>query len=189
MQFKSFIIIIFLALLVVASYVVLHTPKASEEVMVDVPKTSTSIGLPVRFKIPSIKVDAQVEYVGIKSNGELDAPVGPVNVAWYKNGPRPGETGSAVIDGHYGWKDNIPAVFDRLESIQKGDKLYVENDKGDTVTFVVREIKAYGPNDKADEVFISNDGKAHLNLITCGGTWNAALKSYSKRVVVLSDME
>src|SRR6185295_11855712 len=47
-------------------------------------------GLPLRLKIPSIKVDAAIEYVGIASDGNMDAPKGPDNVAWFEPGTRPG---------------------------------------------------------------------------------------------------
>jgi hypothetical protein len=36
-------------------------------------------------------------------------------------------------------------------------------------------------------VFASNDGGAHLNLITCAGEWNKGKKSYSERLVVFAD--
>ena len=38
-------------------------------------------------------------------------------------------------------------------------------------------------------VFISNDEKLHLNLITCEGIWSKAQQSYSKRLVVFADRE
>lgn len=119
----------------------------------------------------------------------MDVPKGPNDVAWFNLGPRPGEIGSAVISGHYGWKNNIPAVFDNLHKLRKGDKVYVEDKNGATITFVVRELRTYDQNEDASDVFGSSDGKAHLNLVTCTGTWNKAQKSYSKRLVVFTDKE
>ena len=149
----------------------------------------TVIGLPIRLKIPKINVDASVIYVGLTSSGAMDIPKGPDEVAWFNLGPRPGENGSAVIDGHFGWKNNIPAVFDNLYKLKKGDKIYIEDDAGKTITFVVIEIGLYNQNGDASNVFGSNDEKAHLNLITCEGIWNATQKSYSNRLVVFSDKE
>lgn len=147
------------------------------------------VGLPIRLKIPKIKVDAIVEYVGIAPDGLMDTPKGPDNVAWYELGPHPGENGSAVMAGHYGWKDGKMAVFDKLNEMEIGDRVYVEDEKGVTTTFVVREIRNYDPMADATYIFSSNDGKAHLNLITCEGTWNKDQKSYSKRLVVFADKE
>lgn len=152
-------------------------------------KRGANYGLPVRLEIPKIGVNAAIDYVGITSKGELGVPTGPANAGWYAQGPRPGEKGSAVIDGHFGYKNHIPAVFDNLHALQKGDKLYVKDIKGITATFVVIQLKTYGPNDYAPAVFRSSDGKAHLNLITCQGDWNQAQKSYAARLVVFANKE
>jgi LPXTG-site transpeptidase (sortase) family protein len=151
--------------------------------------SAQSIGLPVRFKIPKIKVDAAFENVGLTSSIAMDTPKGPDNVGWFDLGPRPGEKGSAVVAGHYGWKNNRPAVFDNLHELEMGDKIYVVDDRGATTTFVVSEIGNYDENGDASSIFSSNDGRAHLNLITCEGTWNAAEKSYSNRLVVFTNEE
>lgn len=150
---------------------------------------ASPVGRPMRLKIPKINVDAVVEQVGVALDGTMDVPKGPSDVAWFKFGPRPGEQGSAVIAGHYGWKNNTPAAFDAVSSMQKGDKIYVEDDTGETVAFVVRESRLYNPKADASNIFDSSDGKAHLNLITCEGVWDASSKSYSKRLVVFTDKE
>lgn len=148
------------------------------------------LGIPVRIKVPKINVDAALEPVGLTSGGALAVPKSPTNAGWYNMGPRPGEEGSSVIDGHFGrWKNGAPAVFDNLNKLHKGDKLYIEDEKGVTTAFVVRESRRYDPNAEATEVFGSSDGKSHLNLITCEGTWNATTKSYSDRLVVFADKE
>jgi len=145
--------------------------------------------LPSRLMIPAINVDAAIESVGLTSQGAMAVPAGPADAAWFDLGPRPGESGSAVIAGHEGWKDNIKAVFDDLYKLQKGDKIYVEDEQGATTTFVVSGMQTYDQNGDASGIFSSTDGKAHLNLITCEGTWNAAEKSYSNRLVVFTDKE
>jgi len=146
-------------------------------------------GFPMHLRIPEINVDADIEYVGLTSGGAMGVPKNQDNVAWFKLGQRPGEDGSAVIAGHYGLKNGKGSVFDSLHKLIKGDKLYIEDDKGKIITFVVREIKSYNPQADATEVFNSSDGKSHLNLITCEGTWDKISKSYSQRLVVFTDKE
>jgi LPXTG-site transpeptidase (sortase) family protein len=119
----------------------------------------------------------------------MGVPTGPTSTAWFDLGPRPGEDGSAVIAGHEGWKDGMRAVFDDLYQLHIGDEVYVKDEEGATTTFVVHGIRTYDQNRDASDVFSSNDGKAHLNLITCEGTWNATEKSYSNRLVVFTDTE
>ena len=155
----------------------------------EVVKNKTSVGLPVRIRIPKIKVDAGFDNVGITPKGAMDVPKGPAKAGWFKLGVRPGEIGSAVVAGHSGWKNRIPAIFDNLYKLKKGDKIYVEDENGIITTFVVREIRSFDPKADATKVFSSDDGKVHLNLITCGGIWDRIIKQFSKRLVVFADKE
>lgn len=150
-------------------------------------RKTVNAGLPVRLKIPKIKVDATLDHVGLTPDGDLDAPKDPANAAWYTLGPRPGDSGNAVIDGHFGYKNRVPAVFDNLHTLHPGDNLYVEDDQGTTVAFVVRELRTYRPDEDTTDVFRPNDGGAHLNLITCKGAWNKEQEIYSARLVVFAD--
>lgn len=152
-------------------------------------KEPVRAGLPLRIQIPKIRVDASVEHVGLTAQGVVGVPKGPTTVAWFDLGPRPGEKGSSIISGHYGWTNNKPAVFDNLYKLRKGDKLYITDDKGLVTTFIVRESRRYDPKGDASNVFASLDGKPHLNLITCEGIWNKFSKSYSKRLVIFTDKE
>lgn len=141
---------------------------------------------PVRLRIPVINVDASIQYVGVTKNGAMDVPDNSVDVGWFKIGPRPGEKGSAVISGHFDGKNSEVGVFAGLDTLKSGDRVYIANSNGSTTTFVVRESRTYDPG-YADDVFRASD-TAHLNLITCDGVWDRAKKSYSKRLVVFTDM-
>jgi LPXTG-site transpeptidase (sortase) family protein len=144
-------------------------------------------GLPVRLKIPIIGVDSAVEDAFITPDGRMDVPAGSVNVAWFALGPHPGQVGSAVIGGHFGISNGVPFVFYKLDNLVVGDKIYIENDKGDTLAFQVRRIKLFDRNADATTVFTSADGLAHLNLITCEGIWNQVAGVYPSRRVVFTD--
>jgi Sortase (surface protein transpeptidase) len=161
----------------------------SNDLMPVVSKVYTPLGVSNILVIPSINTYSRLEEVGLTKDGDMGVPKGRENVAWYKGGPQPGEMGSAVIAGHYGWKDDEPAVFDNLHLLVAGDKIYVRREGGEVVTFVVRETRVYLPEEDATEVFVSNDGKSHLNLITCGGEWDKFSQSRSFRLVVFTDRE
>ena len=143
-------------------------------------------GIPTRIKIPRIQVDAVVQEVNVAENGEMESPSNSSDVAWFELGPRPGKTGSSVIAGHFDGKNGEDGVFKDLGILKEGDVVTVEDDKGMTSIFIVRQSKAYGPGEN-EEVFGQSDGK-HLNLITCDGVWDEDKKSYSKRLVVFADI-
>ncbi len=146
------------------------------------------VGLPIRLIIPAIKVDAAIKYAGVDASGTMEISQSQDDVAWYKPGVRPGDVGSAVIAGHYGSLKGKYSVFSDLSKLNKGDKLRVQDQNGDFVSFVVRESRKYNPDADATDVFSSSDGKAHLNLVTCEGVWNNTKESYSERRIIFSDM-
>lgn len=147
------------------------------------------LGAPIHLIISKINIDVLVGRVGLTAQGAMDAPKNPEEVAWFELGVNPGEIGSAVIAGHYGWKDGRKAVFDNLNKLVKGDKIQIKNENGENISFVVRESRKYNEQADSSLIFSSNDEKSHLNLITCGGVWNKVTKSYSQRLVVFADRE
>jgi LPXTG-site transpeptidase (sortase) family protein len=152
-------------------------------------KPKPPAGSPVQLSIPSISLDAVIAHAGLKADGTMDIQKNPDQVAWYEFGPRPGDQGSAVIAGHYGWTGSHGSVFNNLHLLAKGDKVSVVDQNNKTTTFIVNRIEKYDPKANAATIFQSYDGKAHLNLITCDGTWVASAHSYSDRLVVFTDLE
>lgn len=187
-------LVIVLLLVVVTHFIPKNSANSNsissgEDAVVSPIQTQPSFGLPLSLKIPTINVDAKIEYVGLTAGGEMDIPKSPDGVAWLELGPRPGEIGSAVVAGHYGvWKNGAETVFNNLKKLQIGDKIFVEDEKGASIPFVVRESRIFDPKADASSVFSSNDGKSHLNLVTCE-SWDKASESYSQRLVVFTDKE
>lgn len=157
------------------------SPKAASP-----PPTEPIYGLPVRLQIPKIKVDATVMYLGLTKAGDMAAPSNIVDVGWYKYGPNPGNTGSAVIDGHIDGLRGEPGVFFDLNKLQPGDSVLIVDNRGQTASFVIRESQTYDQSQQPSEVFNSSNG-AHLNLITCTGAWDATQRHFLERLVVFAD--
>jgi LPXTG-site transpeptidase (sortase) family protein len=152
-----------------------------------IPKAYGRIGVPVRLTIASIAVHAPIEQVALTKAGAMGIPKEPMNAAWFSLGPRPGEPGSAVIDGHLNWYQGATGVFRDLRKLKAGDTIVVTDDAGTEISFVVRELRAFAAGADSTDVFRSTDDGAHLNLITCDGTWDSHAKQYSKRLVVFTD--
>lgn len=146
-------------------------------------------GIPLRLIIPAVNLNTLVESVGTTKEGLIGIPANRERVAWWKEGVKPGEIGSAVITGHYGWKNKNSSAFDSLSMLRVKDFVFVEDDRGIMTRFVVREIKIYNKDATTKDLVVSNDGIAHLNLITCSGIWNDKEKEYEDRLVILTDRE
>ena len=143
---------------------------------------------PVQLVIPIIGVDAKVETIGLtKATGALGVPKNFVDVGWYQNGPKPGTTGSAVIDGHYNGKHVAQGVFFKLGKLSVGDSVLVIDEHNQQLTFMVTKVKTFDYNESTEEVFASTS-ESHLNLITCAGDWLPSEHLFNKRTVVFTTL-
>ena len=164
------------------------TPPATSPIATPMAPVVATVATPAQLMIEGINVAAAINSVGVNTMGDMDIDDDATKVAWYKLGPKPGEEGSAVIAGHYGWKDGVSSVFNNLSKLVKGDTISTIGEDGVTKTFVVTRSEIYAPDQDATYVFKSDDGKAHLNLITCQGSWNNSAQTYSERLVVFTDL-
>ncbi|GCE10967.1 class F sortase [Tengunoibacter tsumagoiensis] len=152
--------------------------------------TATPAQKPVKLIIPSIDINADIEEVGLDANGNLDTPKVRYldNVGWYNLGPVPGDSGSAVIDGHLDRPGGSPAVFWNLRNIQVGAKVMVVDAAGSTRTFQVTRVATYPPNQAPVQDIFAGSGGSFLNLITCTGTWIPAEHQTTLRFVAYTTL-
>lgn len=139
---------------------------------------------PSRLIVPSLRIDADIQQVGVNAKGNMGVPTNYADVAWYKHGTIPGQLGSAVIDGHVDNGLGLAGVFKHLADLKPGDDVIVVTKTGRELRFTVQDVVTY-PYDSVplEKVFTRNDN-ARLNLITCGGKWIKSEKTYDERVVV-----
>jgi len=144
--------------------------------------------LPVRLLIPAINLNAEVQHIGLApdNSGEMDVPSNFTDVGWYQPGTRPGMRGSAVIAGHYNGKSIPKAVFYDLGKLKVGDEVIIMSAERIEDIFYVVRVETYDYDAPTEEVFLSDDGKARLNLITCGGKWLSEKNVFDKRTVVFT---
>jgi hypothetical protein len=138
---------------------------------------------PVRLTIPAIGVRTRLIQLGITRAGTLQVPSSYQVAGWYDRSPRPGATGSAIIVGHI---DSYagPGVFFRLASLHRGDRAYVRRADGSLVVFRVTAVRLYRKDRFPTATVYGPAAGPQLRLITCGGTFDPALRSYESNVVV-----
>jgi sortase (surface protein transpeptidase) len=165
------------------------------------------VAVPMMVEIPSIGVSSHVLAVGMTAAHAMYAPEGGPNspnwgdTFWYRGSSLPGVPGTATIAGHIDDAYGRYAVFGRLSSLVPGNQIIVHYPRsGLTVTFKVTATHAYtlaqsttlpvldliygyGPPHGRGPT-PSKDGRAHLSLVTCAGTWNSNLSTHNERLVV-----
>lgn len=138
---------------------------------------------PVWLTIPAIGVKAPIINLGLNPNGTLQVPSTTTVVGWYTNSPRPGATGSAVIAGHVDSRSG-PGVFFWLRSMHPGQRIYVRRADGTLAVFKVTAVRIYAKTQFPTAMVYGPVPDAELRLITCGGTFDYARRSYLSNVVV-----
>ncbi|MFI6485054.1 class F sortase [Nonomuraea sp. NPDC050663] len=140
---------------------------------------------PVQIVIPAIGVSAPITSVGLDSDGVVQAPSlsEPNLTGWYRHGPRPGENGPAVILGHL---DTVsgPAVFARLGELQANDPIIITTADGSQETFIVTSREQVAKNAFPTSRVYGPVSAPALRLITCGGDFDHAKRSYNDNIII-----
>lgn len=143
--------------------------------------------LPVRLIIPKLGIDAPIESVGLAANGNMAVPSTWESTGWYNRGPRPGDFGNAVIDGHLDSYTG-PAIFWHLRDLQSGDKVLVKTADGAILQFIVTGSQAFGVDSFPGQRIFGPAASPQLNLITCDGDWDSSQGQYNQRLVVFTKL-
>ncbi len=149
------------------------------------PIPGKAVVTPIRVVIPAIGVRQSTlePLTRDPGTGELRPPVDFTKVGYYREGPVPGDPGPAVLAGHVD-DTTGPKVFFRLRELKAGDQVTVTRSDGKEVIFQVNAVEQY-PKDAfpTNAVYGPAPGSS-LRLITCGGTFDAAARSYRDNIVV-----
>jgi hypothetical protein len=147
--------------------------------------------LPVAISVPAIGVRSDLLTLGLEPDGSLQVPQpGPDydKAAWFDESPRPGDVGPAVIEGHVDSAANGPSVFYRLGALVAGDLIDVTRADGTVATFAVREVRVVPKTDFPTFDVYGNTEGPELRLITCGGPFDRAARSYVDNIVVFATL-
>lgn len=154
------------------------------------PHAPLSAAEPVRIDIASIGLHAEVIGRGLR-DGTVDPPPydTPDVAGWYRDGPAPGSPGAALIVGHVDTTTGA-AVFYHLGTVRGGAPIDVTRTDGTVARFSVEAVETV-PKDRFDPTRVYGADPANrpdLRLITCGGTFDPASRTYSANVVVYATL-
>lgn len=147
------------------------------------PQATTPQPAPVAITIPSIGVKSDLATLNVDGEGVLNGPEDFSVAGWWAGGPAPGAIGAAVVVGHL---DSFkgPAVFFRVPSLQPGGRIDVTRADGSIASFVIDAVQQYPKDKLPTERVYGSTTRPELRLITCGGEFDRARKSYRDNVVV-----
>ena len=149
------------------------------------PSTAPTLPAPARFEADSVGISMLVRPVGVATNGQMALPSSPAVMGWYEYGPRPGDKeGATVLAAHRDLPDYGTGPAARLERLRRGDVLTVRS--GSTVRrYRVTQVAHLEKEGLDLNAIFDRTGPARLHVITCGGRFDQATRTYEENLVVV----
>ncbi|WP_329122411.1 class F sortase [Streptomyces sp. NBC_01353] len=164
------------------------TPKTRPTPPVDPLPAPLARSRPTGLAVPAITIEAPVLGLGLDSSGRLGTPPAddPRIVGWYKDGPAPGERGTAIVVGHRDTRTG-PAIFLNLDSLTPGNTVRVARADGRVAVFTVDKVRTYTKEQFPDREVYGSTGRPELRLLTCGGSFHPKT-GYESNIVVYAHL-
>lgn len=157
-------------------------PSVSETSSKEESGAPVRVARPVRVQIPAVDVDAKLQPIGLLDTGAMEVPDFGL-AGWYRLGPRPGESGPAVIVAHVDSYEG-PDVFFRLRELAPGDEIKVRHRDGTSTRFIVQSREQQLKQQLPVERIWNKTREPVLRLVTCGGEFDKVERHYRSNVIV-----
>ncbi|GAC1398627.1 MAG: hypothetical protein NVSMB52_12170 [Chloroflexota bacterium] len=133
--------------------------------------------------IPRIHVRASLESVSLRAAKDVHAPFRWNDAGWYNRGPRPGDTGRAVIFGHLD-STCCPAVFWSLGTLKPNDIIHVSYLGAHSLSFRVMWQHVYSNSQLPTRWIFGPARQRGLVLFTCAGVFHRDGTGYDHKLVL-----
>ena len=143
--------------------------------------------VPRSLWIPRIGLNKPLLATDAEADGYLPPPSGPGEVVWYTSSALLNEGGSMVVAGHVDWLTGGAAFF-HLAELQPGDEIWIGGGTGQQAQYQVASVQLDSGDSPAVRQAITNAGVGapSLTLVTCGGPFDVATRTYLQRLVVMA---
>lgn len=144
---------------------------------------------PTEVRIPKIGAKSSLIPLGLNPDGTVEVPPveQPMQAGWYQLARTPGETGPAVLLGHVDGKSR-PGIFYRLRELAQGDEIEVSRKDGTTARFQVTRTEQIAKDRFPTDAVYGDTNVPELRLITCGGSFDEAARSYRDNIIVYAKL-
>ncbi len=161
------------------------TDQPSEEL----PSKSYSVPAdkPLSIQLPSIKAEGFIQQVGADKNNQMVVPDNVHMAGWYTGSVLPGADGLSILDGHvHGLY--AKGIFYNVSKLKTGDRFSVTFGDKSVKNFMVKKVQTTTVEEADTALYVRDNSIAkQLNLITCGGKYDKAAKTYDARVIVVAE--
>jgi hypothetical protein len=144
---------------------------------------------PYRIEIPRLDAVAPIVDVSTLPGGELDVPLNPKVVGWWKYGAKPGAAkGTAILDGHINFA-GVDGVLARIGTLDPGDTVYIYGitaGKNTRLPFKITGVRTYSKQALPYKEIFDQKSVGRLAIVTCGGPFDASTGNYRDNIVAFA---
>lgn len=134
---------------------------------------------PPRLTVPALGILAPVVDITTGPDGVLHPPTDVRQVGWLSSSARPGaDEGTTVLVGHLDSRTKGKGALYSLGASRPGDRITVNG-----VEYTTAAIRNY-PKQALPQDLWATGGQPRLVIITCGGRFDTATRSYEQNTVV-----
>jgi LPXTG-site transpeptidase (sortase) family protein len=140
---------------------------------------------PRLLSVPAERISGPVLAVGTDARTHvLSVPATTTRIAWWAYGSRPGDShGTVVMAAHVDFNGKL-GLFFNLDRVPVGSLVRVQLRDGRSVAYRVDGRQHIDKAQLNQLGIFTRGGPARLILITCGGSFDAATRSYRENIVV-----
>lgn len=150
------------------------------------PTSQTYPFRPTSLRLPSGAV-VPVDPAGVDRAGVLAVPSDPSRVGWWTGGAMSGEPfGSVVVAGHVDSSTAGLGVMVEMLDVDIGARVVLRNGRQEQQYRIVSRTEVPRARLTAEADPFRQDVEHRLVLITCGGDFDEASRSYTHNVVVVA---
>ncbi len=140
---------------------------------------------PSRLVAADVGLDLRVVPEGVDADGNMALPTDLAEIGWYQYASGlDAERGAVVLAGHVDTLEGGVGPLVRLKQARPGQLVQVTGADGVQRSFVVTEVENIQKGERSLDSVFDAEGEYRLVIITCGGTFDRAARSYTENVVV-----
>ncbi|RTK94721.1 class F sortase [Candidatus Saccharibacteria bacterium] len=142
---------------------------------------------PLSIQLPTIKAEGFIQQVGADKNNQMVVPSNVHMAGWYTKSVLPGANGLSIIDGHVNGL-YAKGIFANLGKLKSDDAFTVTFGDKSVKNFKVKKVQTVSVKEADTALYVRDTSIAkQLNLITCGGKFNKADRTYDARIIIVAE--
>ncbi|MCO7197448.1 class F sortase [Pseudonocardia sp. McavD-2-B] len=150
----------------------------------DLAGPAVAVAAPASVEVPAIDARSSLVETDLNDDGSVEVPPveQPEQASWYRQSPKPGQPGPAILLGHVNGAGR-PGVFAELAAVEAGDDVLVGREDGSTARFEVYRVDVVDKGAFPTQAVYGDTSGPELRLVSCGGEFVGGELGYSDNVI------